>query len=296
VGCSDSAAEEVFPPRVPVDVASLQERARPGASNEDAHDAFREILNLRERPDPDAVPALMGIVRDHEGSGRIHGFAAVQALFTEGSPRALAAVEAHAAGSQRASRRAYDYAFGWHMAADERDAYVARYVLRNEGDGPVVELRLATVAESVVPRPKAELDSVTLQRLEFVVTFRNDGAEALTMRALRSAGELLVFRARGGHFVQSRAGSSRCAPPLKPVELAPGETYRVRETVRVLRPADTRYPDTYWEGAEIGVRADGYGHFLYLLGEGGEFDVTAFWTSRTGRRVSAPVRVRVRDP
>ena len=57
-----------------------------------------------------------------------------------------------------------------------------------------------------------------------------------------------------------------------------------------MRTADTPYPSAMWDGAEIGAWADGYGNFLYTLGMGGDYDVVAFWTSRTARRASASVR------
>ena len=63
------------------DLGRLTERSSPDYPGPDALDSFYDILKLRQIGDANAVPVLEKIILANLSTGRIHGYAATQALF-----------------------------------------------------------------------------------------------------------------------------------------------------------------------------------------------------------------------
>ena len=268
--------EPVPTPRI-VDLESLA--ARCPLRGEEGSEAFHDLLYLRDEPTVAAIPTLAQVLRDHVGSGRIHRYAAAQALFTINTEESREILESEATRADFDSLLAFDYAFGWKMAPGVRDPFLLQYVLRDVGEAPSLTLRRVSDARD---------------RLVFDVELANATDAALELAHLAErAGELLVFRAVGGHVASTVRTRSICPDLLiKPLLLAPGESRTIRIEVE-LKVAD-RYLEArgHAEG-RIAGHANG---FWYFLSGPGEYDVFARWNSRLGRSISAPVRVTVPDP
>ena len=78
-----------------------------------------------------AVPELVRILASHEGSNRIHGFAAAQALFTANSDEARRALDARLLSPEYPVDLATMYLSHWQMAEPARSRFIEAYLLRN---------------------------------------------------------------------------------------------------------------------------------------------------------------------
>ena len=122
-------------------VPVLIERAKSGAPMVQRGAIDHDVLKLREMGKADAVPVLEQIVVDNLQSGRIHGFAAAQALFCIGTREAHQVLSKHLLAGQYRAGQAIDYAFHWEMAEPQRSRFIEQYLLKNVSEDLVVELQ-----------------------------------------------------------------------------------------------------------------------------------------------------------
>jgi len=268
------------PPPVPrvVEIETLAARCHPQGGG--GSEAFRDLLYLRDNPLPAAVPALAQVLRDHVGSNRINRFAAAQALSTIDTENARRVLETEVVHGDFDGRLAFDYAFHWEMAPDARDRFLLQYVLRDAGEAPSLKIRR-------VPDPQARASHLVF---EVEVTNTATTTQEIMDPADR-LGELLVFRAVGGHVARTDWPATCEHMGAWSVTLAPGESRTVRVDVEVMIASANRKGLDSEVGQTVG-HANGY---WYSLSGPGEYDVVARWTSSKGRSVSAPVRVTVPD-
>lgn len=261
-----------------VDLESLAARVRPRDQGGTWESVFEDLLALRDRPTPAAVPVLADVMRQERGSSRIFRYAAAQALWAIGSREAAEVLEEESSRADFDGRLAFDYAFHWNMAPALRDGFLARHVLRNAGEAPTLTLRVPTGVAGDQPR------------LEFDVEVRNDLPRPLEIMDPRDRdGEMLVFRQVGGHYARTQWPATCEHMKARAMTLAPGASQVVRITVDLVRADALREVQPGWAPPEgVAGRSGGY---VYLLGTRGDYDVVARWTSRAGRSVSDVVRV-----
>ncbi|MDJ0973211.1 MAG: hypothetical protein QNJ98_01965 [Planctomycetota bacterium] len=269
----------------PPDYDALIERASPGAKDEGQR-AFRELLALRDSPDPRAVPALIEILRRHEGDGRTHRYAAALALCASDDPKAHAALERHVMLPTFYGRNAYRYTFHWESPGAVRDRFLSRYVLRTANRAPSLELRTI------------DLEGLGPAEFGFEVTIRNDTDAAMVMMHPAShANEMLVFRSLAGGYCSTLWPTTSEFLGVGRLDLAPGASVRVTARVQIVGVTEAakaahRNPSPFAEDANIGGIGGGY---VYVLHQPGPYDVVAFWNAQdgSGRAVSAPLRVQI---
>jgi hypothetical protein len=261
-----------------VDLVSLAARTRSPKEGGDWSAVFPDLLALRDAPVEDAVPVLTRVLLHERGNDRIFRFAAAQALYALGGPKAHAALKQETSSADFDGRLAFDYAFDWNMEPRLRDGFLLDHVLTNAGEAPTVKVRVPTGAPA---EP---------HRLAFDVEVRNDLTRPLEMLNPEDrAGELLVFRKGGGHVVRTSWPGTCEHMDARSITLAPGATRSVRVTVEIVSPESVLAPASSWAPPNgVGGRCGGY---VYLLGTPGDYEVRARWTSRTGRSVSEPVPV-----
>ena len=258
--------------------ADLAERSHPKAQGEGTMAAFKDLLLLRDEPAPGAAEILAQVVADHEGSTRIHKYAATQALSAIGTQRADDLLERCVARADFDGRQAFDYAFHWNMKPTDRDRYLRRFVLRDFGEAPALEVRVAEAAEDA----KHWLD------VEVVV--RNDTDHELEIRKpTKYFGQMLVFRSAAGRVARTLYPATCEFMGARSITLAPGELRRV--TIQVSRPEPVAEGAAKsWNVDPNGLTATAGGYHYFFAGAG-RHEVMARWTSRRGRSVSAPVPV-----
>ena len=283
-----SAGGRAFYGEATVDLSTLRERARPRAPRAQlpyqvTTGAFREILALRERPDPTSVETLRQVLEDNAGTSNIFRYAATQALFATGSEDELRWLDQHADRPDFDGRLAFMYAFHWEMDPAGRDRYLDRFVLRAAGAAPDLVLRATA--------PPAGQGA----RVSFELEFRNTQSGTISMVDPPVVADALVFRAIGGRVARTEFNASCGLRSGKMIQLATGESRSWTAVVEFGAPkpsaggSERRLP----AGTEVVGRC---GAYLYTLGKPGTYDVRAFWTDRGGRALSAPVRVEVPAP
>jgi hypothetical protein len=127
-----------------VDLKTLRKRSASGA---DSSDAFYGILKLRKTGTAEAVPVLADISADHRKTGRIHGYAAEQALFCIGTPEAMKTLDRQLLDDNYDILGAFGYTHHWRMAEPQRSRFIERYVLPNLANDLTVEVKAAPVAD-----------------------------------------------------------------------------------------------------------------------------------------------------
>jgi hypothetical protein len=275
--CASAASEE------PPWYSDLAERSRPGSSGERTTDPFRDLLRLRDAPEPGAAEVLAQVVADHEGSSRIHRYAATQALSTIGTKEADELLERCVTVADFDGRLAFDYAFHWDMKPRDRDRYLQRFVLRNVGVAPTLEARAATAAEDAK------------HWLEVEVVLRN--ATDREMRLLDPSGcsgRMLVFRSAAGHVERAFYPATCEFMGAGAMTLAPGDSLTV--TIRVSRPEPVHRSMAKMYRLDPDGLIATVGSYHFAFAGPGRYEVLARWTSSVGRSVSAPVAVTVPAP
>ncbi|HUX15978.1 MAG TPA: HEAT repeat domain-containing protein, partial [Phycisphaerae bacterium] len=164
----DSEFRKLIMNRPDPDLEKLAARASPAYKGEDASDSFYDILRIRETPNPKAVPVLEQIIVDDAGKGRIHAFAAAQALFAIGTPQAHAVLARRLLTLEMPSHRAIAYAESWEMAEPLRSRFIEQYLLKSLPGDLAVELKADAAADG--------------QSVTFTMTLRNGGAAAFEIR------------------------------------------------------------------------------------------------------------------
>ena len=99
------------------------------ASTEGGSRSFDAILKLRERGEERAVPVLKTVLEENIGTGNIRAYAAAQALFCIGTPRAHEILQRHLLTPGYSAPQGIRYAFYWDMRRENRHPFMSRYHL-----------------------------------------------------------------------------------------------------------------------------------------------------------------------
>ncbi len=185
-------------------------------------EAFWDILMLREAGDQKAIPLLAEILADNAGTGRIHGYAAAQALFCIGGKKALVALDKHLLQLDQYNEKLGSmYAFHWDMPEPKRSQYIQAYMLKSIGQ----DLRLtldATLEEGGKVRLGFTVKNVSTKPLYVIIPPIHN----------------LYLRSKDGRFLRRhRAHVCEYKVSAGWFRLKSGET-RTATGVAVLRQAD----------------------------------------------------------
>jgi len=268
-----------------VDLATLRERSAT------SHDAFWEILKLRKTGTADAVPVLADISSDNRESGRIHGYAAEQALFCIGTPEALKVLDRRLLGNDYDMDKGFGYTHSWKMPEPQRSRFIEQYILRDLSKDLTVEVKASPVADEK-------------GRIDFTVTMKNVSREAFQVRDRQVyQGELLFLRSTDGPFAKRLV--YRRYDPLSPkwITLEPGGTHRYKITARL----KATFSDPYFRRVSDATHVLDTGEMIFDIDEPGEFEVFAAvqdlpmtdeWAQENalsnpwvGRAVSKPIQI-----
>ncbi|MCY2932208.1 MAG: HEAT repeat domain-containing protein, partial [Planctomycetota bacterium] len=204
---------DVLKGRAAPDLATLARRASPETTGQETQEAFLDIVQLRETGDRNAVPVLSRILDSNAGTGRIHGYAAAQALFCIGGEEALAALDKRLLQLDDYNAELGSlYVFHWDMPEPKRSQFIQRYFLRNIGKD---------VQVTMSAKPQDEGGSI-----RFALTIKNVSAKPLGIwiPAIRN----LLVRSGDGQFVRwQEAGIDEYALRAKGVTLQPGQSETV---------------------------------------------------------------------
>jgi hypothetical protein len=155
------------------DLATIAERSAPDhAPVTDATESFWDLLKLRDTATADAIPAMKQVLVAHRDSSRIHRFASAQALFSIGTPEALAILDQELLTPAYDARLGIMYAFHWEMRPALRDEFIRRYHLKNlaadlavtvsagpmQGDELPITVALANRAQQPISLPDSCVD------------------------------------------------------------------------------------------------------------------------------------------
>lgn len=190
--------QELLAARPMPNLEKLVERSRYTKShnNPDSGEAFWDILKLRDAGKPNAVPVLAEILVNDAGNGRIHGYAAAQALFCIGGKEALDTLDKHLSRLDEYNEElASLYVFHWEMPEPKRSEFIERYLLKDIGHD--LELTL-----------EAKPDHQG-RNIEFRLTVKNVSARPLAMLMPRF--HKLYLRSADGRFLSWHR--SRCDKP-----------------------------------------------------------------------------------
>lgn len=296
------------------DLAMLAARSSPESPSDVAMEAFQDILRLRERPVPEAVPVLIEILEAHRNSTRIHGFAAAQALFVTRSEEARRALEAQLLNADYPVDSAMGYASHWDMSEPQRSQFIETYLLRNRSE----DLAVSVEAEWIEAPPAQFQGNQAASGLKFKISLTNRaaGPRAYTERQLYPAREL-YFRGPSGRF--SRMVEIVRYDQLMPkwFVLGPGESHSFEAVLALQRePQDIVLRHFREDGKNVvAVLESDLGHGLY---EFGEYEVRAMiavspvgeeWIQQfikqnhlgnaviwSGRAVSQPIKIQIPKP
>jgi len=293
---------ELIRERPAPDLERLAERAAPGLRGQDAMDAFRDILKLRETKAPKAVPVLQQILDAHVGSTRIHGFAAAQALFCIGTPEAHEVLSKYLLSGKYPVDGGINYAYHWEMSEPERSQFIEQYHLRNLSDDLRVTLE------------RKEPQEPTTTEFVFVMTLKNTSNKPFRVRKARHIGRHLVFRSEGGRYARNVETVTLylVLPPEAWRELVPGATceFEIPVTVSRIEQVKRRWPKKWLsDNAKLVAHTK---DVAYDIIKPGKFQVRALFAETpltaaqvrvlgfdnawSGRAVSEPVTVEIGQP
>jgi hypothetical protein len=260
-------------------------------------DVFDDILHLRDVGDAKAVPVLKKILADNIDSTIIHGFAAAQALFCIGTPRAHEILSEYLLTDRYNTSLGINYMFHWEMDESKRNAFIDRYHLQNLSDDLSVNLDAETHHDKEG------------WRIDFTLTVRNISDKPFRLRNRQVyLGTMLYFRSKNGRYVRSFQTVKYKMPMPKWLELGPGaiQEYNVPVHVRrVNKKLKARYS---WLSKDTRLVADTF-DTAYDITDAGEFEVYAMVEEQpmskeqleqlgldntwSGRAVSKPVTVKI---
>jgi hypothetical protein len=188
-------------------------------------ESFWDILKLRETGDQKAVPVLAEILADNAGTGRIHGYAAAQALFCIGGNEALAALDKHLLQLDEYNEQLGSmYVFHWDMPEPRRSRYIERYLLKSIGE----DLELTLDAN---PQEGG--------KVQFSLTVKNVSTKPLDV--LVPPIHNLHLRSEDGRFLPRReVGIYEYHRSVKSVRLKPGEAQIVTAVAVIKHAEDLR--------------------------------------------------------
>ncbi len=280
------------------DLAALARRAEPAMMGEVAMESFWAILKLRSGGDKKAVPVLTEILVSNAGTGRIHGYAAAQALFCIGGKEAEGALDKHLLElGEYNEQLAGMYVDHWDMAEPKRSEFIEAYLLKSIGR----EIELA-----------AETKGGNFGAMGFKVTVKNVSAEPVEF--LDPLSWRLYVRAKDGRFLVRRAiGMKESKLEFKReanwVALSAGETRTVTESATVksaeaVRKVDPRLP----KEVQLVLQTD---VGMFYVDKPGDYEAIIVieqtpvkgWAAKAkpqhpwvGRAVSKPVAIRLMPP
>lgn len=266
---------EIVKDRPPPDLAKLVARSSPKISGDDATESFYDILKLRDSKDEKAVPVLGQILDENLTSGRIHGYAAAQALFCIGTPEALAILDKQLLTNRYGASGAIKYINHWDMDSSKARSFVERYHLKNVGDALRVRLDAPDEDDNQSP-------------VRIVLTIQNVSKQSQRIiRPEPGSNRKFLFQDVATGRLLTDSPRTECFGRSKWVNLAPGEKEVIEEEV----PRDelTRMwgdPQLVPPGGRVRI---------YLIFEQRPLEPTKDepWrdTAWTGRAVSNPVEI-----
>lgn len=283
-GCTNDAPDsyaDLIASRPAPNLDTLAERSRPGQSHEIELEAFPDILKLREVGDASAVPVLEEIIVADAHSGRIHAYAAAQALFCIDTPEAHAIISKFLLTSSYPAQQGIFYTFYWEMREPERSSFIDRYHLKVLSQDLNVELSF------ISSRTEGA------QEIVFTVKASNTSNKAIRISDLQVyQGLVLHFRDDSGSFRQGHQTVEYGMPMPKWLELAPGAIHQFDIIVTVEFGEDMASHTN-----DVGYDLDKPGRFeVYALVEAGkptaaQLDYLKFNNLWWGRAVSKPIEV-----
>jgi len=225
-GAQPQTIAELLATRPAPKLAGLAQRSHPDAKGPDATESFFDILKLRETGDQKAVPILAEILASNAGTGRIHGYAAAQALFCIGGNEARVALDKHLFQLDEYNEQwgRSTYVFHWDMPEPRRSQYIQAYMLKRIGQG--LELTLEA---------KLEEDG----KVQFSLRVENVSTKPLGV--ILPSIDNLYLRSEDGRFL-FRNKAARFDPFGGPqwVRLKPGETQTVTGVAVIRQAGDLR--------------------------------------------------------
>ena len=216
---------EIIAARPAPKLEDLAARSAPGMPYEVSHNAFLDILKLRETRDRRAVPVLERILSEHFGLTDIFGFAAAQALFCIGTPEAHGILSRYLFSVQYHVELGIEYAFHWDMPEPARSSFILRYHLQNLSH----DLRL-TLSQKAIKDPG---------ELAFAMKMANISDKHCRLTVPKEFGgwsQFLFLCSEELRFVKVTPtyGCSR-RRPQEWIELAPGASHECDVPARVIR-------------------------------------------------------------
>lgn len=272
----------------------LAERSKPSILDPNITQvSFYDLLKLRTVGTAKAVPILEQVTKDDNYTGRIHSFAAAQALFCIDTPQAHAALKRYIFDDRYNTQLGINYTFHWEMAEPQRSAFIERYHVNNRSETLKIDLAA---------------NSETLNAIHTITaTLTNISQKAFRVYDYPFAfGDHLYFRTQDGRFIQRFRMSTRCQWRDEWIELQPGQTKEYQTTMEVLS-VDQLHKSfrRYLKGGDIWLKENHSNAFF--VENPGEFQVFAmleraplskehterlgFDNAWTGRSVSKPMTI-----
>jgi hypothetical protein len=213
------------------DLDTLAERSSPGHEGTDATEAFYDILKLRDVGNAKAVPVLEKIIEQDNYQGRIHSYAAAQALFCIGTEQAHKVLSKYLLTSKYQAESGINYAFVWEMNVTQRKDFIEQYHLKKLSQDLAIKLG--------VEKNKDEKG----QRLDFMITLTNISKGPYRIRDKQVyLAKMLFVQYENGQFAQWFQPIEY--DPLIPkwIELTPGQSHKYNFSVHIKKNGSQKLP------------------------------------------------------
>ena len=225
--------------------------------------SFYDLLKLRSTGTVEAIPVLEQIIQDNLCDTRIHGFAAAQALFCIGTPRAHEVLNQYLSNDCHNTQLGINYTFHWEMPEPQRSALIEQYYLQNHSQ--TLKIELSTDSEI----------ANDIQTIIITATLKNTSQEPYRIYDYPFAfGDHLYFRIQDGRFIQKLRTSTRCFGRDEWIELKPGQTkqYQIKMEVAIV---DQLYKSLYryLKNGNLWLKEDHSNAFF--IGNPGTFQIYA---------------------
>lgn len=201
--------------RPAADLEKLTERSSPNKNytGQDTIEAFYDILKLRDIGDNKAVPVLEQIIKDDNYKGRIHSYAAAQALFCIGTPEANKVLSKYLLTPKYNASQGIRYTFAYEMDKTKQKGFIEKYHLVNLSKN--MEIKLG------VQKNKDESG----RQLNFTVTLTNVSKETYRIRDKQVyLAQMIFMQNKIGEFLQFSEVIDYGIPMPKWIELTLGKT------------------------------------------------------------------------
>ena len=294
---ADTEFAKMLASRPAPDPERLAERSAPSYTGKDTTDAFYDILKLRDVGGPKAVPVLEQIMADNLYSTRIHGFAAAQALFCIGTPKAHQILSKYLLTGRYFARLGIDYTFHWEMEESKRNSFIELYHLKN-------------VSNDLSVRLDAKTHDKDQQRIDFTVTLHNASDKPLWLVDRQVyRGLMLHFRSERGRFSRTFETAIYEMPLPKWFELLPGKSQQYGIVVYIRRVDEKDYH--HWALSKDTILLAETNDTAYDIVRAGRFKIYAMVEAQpptklqiekaghdnlwSGRAVSMPIMIDIRE-